>query len=239
MSYLGGVGLGSPIVVKLIPALPVAVLLLQRSAAALAPSRSPRSLSRATPVTFGLAFGILLSPLPSQPPVSAGVRPAPSPHLEPKVVTSPDIGREVFVEVDDDSDQSFGDPAHLLSARIRGRAIAGANPVIDQVAHRQSSPRHGDERASAGRSRHRRVGARYQVIVLALLMAWAGRGAPERYLGSGRDLWPGLSCDRPRFPGGLEPLLRTLAAVRPALPPWLMQQGQLRAARAVPAVPWG
>jgi len=57
---LGGVVLGWPIVVKLIPALPVAVLLLQHWSAALAPSRSSRSLGRAAAVTLGLALGVFL-----------------------------------------------------------------------------------------------------------------------------------------------------------------------------------
>jgi len=76
--------------------------------------------------------------------------------------------------------------------------------------------RHGDQHASAGRSRHRRVGAGCSSNRAGPAAGrWAGRGAAERYLGSGRNLWPGLSGDRLGCPGGLEPLLRTLAAVRP------------------------
>ena len=130
---LGGVVLGWPIVVKLIPALPVAVLLLQRWAAVLAPSRSPRSLSRAATVTLGLALGVFLFTF-AIPAACIGWSQNLH-HLHTwsrKIVTSQDMGREVFVEVDNDSNQSFNNAAHLLAARIRGRATAGENPVTDR-----------------------------------------------------------------------------------------------------------
>ena len=91
---LGGVVLGWPIVVKLIPALPVAVLLLQHWSAALAPSRSPRSLGRAAAVTLGPALGVFLFTL-AIPAACIGWSENLH-HLRTwsrKVATSPDIAR--------------------------------------------------------------------------------------------------------------------------------------------------
>ena len=234
--------LGWPIVVKLIPALPVAVLLLQRWAAALAPSRSPRSLSRATTVTLGLALGVFLFTF-AIPAACIGWSQNLH-HLHTwsrKVVTSPDIGREVFVEVDNDSNQSFSNAAHLLAARIRGRATAGANSVIDQAAHRQWLA------AVTAINTHRQadhVTAEWvrgvQVIVLALLMV-AGLAAGLRNDILGQAATYGLACLATVL---VSPVAWShyyvlwLPSVL-LVPPWLMRQGQLRAARAVAAVPLG
>ena len=239
---LGGVVLSWPIVVKLIPALPVAVLLLQRWAAALAPSRSPRSLSRATTVTLGLALGVFLFTF-AIPAACIGWSQNLH-HLHTwsrKVVTSPDIGREVFVEVDNDSNQSFSNAAHLLAARIRGRATAGANSVIDQAAHRQWLA------AVTAINTHRQadhVTAEWvrgvQVIVLALLMV-AGLAPGLRNDILGQAATYGLACLATVL---VSPVAWShyyvlwLPSVL-LVPPWLMRQGQLRAARAVAAVPLG
>jgi len=239
---LGGVVLGWPIVVKLIPALPVAVLLLQRWVAALAPSRSPRSLSRATTVTIGLALGVFLFTF-AIPAACIGWSQNLH-HLHTwsrKVVTSPDMGREVFVEVDNDSNQSFSNAAHLLAARIRGRATAGANSVIDQAAHRQWLA------AVTAINTHRQadhVTAKWvrgvQVIVLALLMA-AGLAAGLRNDILGQAATYGLACLATVL---VSPVAWShyyvlwLPSVL-LMPPWLMRQGQLRAARVVAAVPLG
>ena len=80
----GGVVLGWPIVVKLIPALPVIFLMLIRWAAAIAPIRSPRSLGRAASVALGLVLGVFLFTLAIPAAcIGWGSEPAPSPHLEP------------------------------------------------------------------------------------------------------------------------------------------------------------
>ena len=239
---LGGVVLGWPIVVKLIPALPVAVLLLQRWAAALAPSRSPRSLSRATTVTLGLALGVFLFTF-AIPAACIGWSQNLH-HLHTwsrKVVTSPDMGREVFVEVDNDSNQSFSNAAHLLAARIRGRATAGANSVTDQAAHRQwlaavtaiNTHRHADY-----------VTAEWvrgvQVIVLVLLIV-AGLAVGLRGDVLAQAATYGLACLATVL---ISPVAWShyyvlwLPSVL-LVPPWLMRQGQLRAATALATVPVG
>ena len=240
---LGGVVLGWPIVVKLIPALPVAVLLLQRWAAALAPSRSPRSLSRATTVTLGLALGVFLFTF-AIPAACIGWSQNLH-HLRTwsrKVATSPDIGREAFVEVDNVSNQSFSNAAHLLAARIRGRATAGASSEIDQAAvFRQWLA------TVTAISAHRRadyVTAEWvrgvQVIVLVLLIV-AGLMAGLRNDVLGQAATYGLAC-------------LAIVLVSPVawshyyvlwlpsvlfVPPWLMRRGHPRAARAVAIVPAG
>jgi len=240
--FLGGVVLGWPIVVKLIPALPVAVLLLQHWAASLAPSRAPRSLIRATTVTLGLAVGMFLFTF-AIPAACIGWSENLS-HLRTwsrKVAINPDLGREVLIEVDGDSNQSFSNAAHLLAARIRGRATAGADPETDQAAHMQWLA------AVTATAEHRRadyVTAEWvrggQVIVLALLMV-AGLAAGLRNDILGQAATYGLACLATVL---VSPVawshyyLLWLPSVL-LVPPWLMRQGQLRVARAVAAVPLG
>src|SRR5271166_498386 len=239
---LGGVVLGWPIVVKLIPALPVAVLLLQRWAAALAPSRSPRSLSRATTVTFGLALGVFLFTFTIPAACIGWIQNLHHLHTwSRKVVTSQDMGREVFVEVDNDSNQSFSNAAYLLAARIRGRATAGANSVTDQAAHRQwlaavtaiNTHRHGDY-VTAEWVR----GA--QVIALVLLIV-AGLAVGLRGDVLAQAATYGLACLAIVL---ISPVawshyyMLWLPSVL-LVPPWLIRQGKLRAARVVTAVPLG
>jgi len=239
---LGGVVLGWPIVVKLIPALPVALLLLQRWAATLAPSHSPRSLSRATTVTLGLALGVFLF-IFAIPAACIGWSQNLH-HLHTwgrKVVTSPDMGREVFVEVDNDSNQSFSNAAHLLAARIRGRATAGANSVINQAAHGKwlaavtaiNSYRQADH-----------VTAEWvrgvQVIVLALLMV-AGLAAGLRNDILAQAATYGLACLATVL---VSPVAWSHYYVLwlPSVlfvPLWLVRRGHLRAAKVVAIAPLG
>ncbi len=239
---LGGVVLGWPIVVKLIPALPVAVLLLQRWAATLTPSRSPRSLSRATTVTLGLALGVFLFTF-AIPAACIGWSQNLH-HLSTwsrKVATSPDMGREVFVEVDNDSNQSFSNAAHLFAARIRGRATAGANSVTDQAAHRQWLA------AVTVISAHRRADYAtaewvrgVQVIVLVLLIV----------TGLAVGLWGDVLAQVATY--GLACLATVLVSpvacshyyvlLLPSLlfvPLWLVRRGHRRAAGVVAMVPMG
>src|SRR5208283_3188546 len=239
---LGGVVLGWPIVVKLIPALPVAVLLLQRWAATLTPSRSPRSLSRATTVTLGLALGVFLFTF-AIPAACIGWSQNLH-HLSTwsrKVATSPDMGREVFVEVDNDSNQSFSNAAHLFAARIRGRATAGANSVTDQAAHRQWLA------AVTAISAHRRADYAtaewvrgVQVIVLVLLIV----------TGLAVGLWGDVLAQVATY--GLACLATVLVSPvawshyyvlwLPSLlfvPLWLVRRGHRRAAGVVAMVPMG
>ncbi len=238
----GGVVLGWPIVVKLIPALPVAVLLLQRWAAALAPSRSPRSLSRATTVTLGLALGVFLFTFAIPAACIGWIQNLHHLHTwSRKVVTSQDMGREVFVEVDNDSNQSFSNAAYLLAARIRGRATAGANSVTDQAAHRQwlaavtaiNTHRHADY-VTADWVRG------VQVIVLILLIV-TGLAVGLRGDVLAQAATYGLACLATVL---VSPVAWShyyvlwLPSVL-LVPPWLIRQGKLRAARVVTAVPLG
>ncbi len=239
---LGGVVLGWPIVVKLIPALPVAVFVLQRWATALAPSRSPRSLGRAATVTLGLALGVFLFTL-AIPAACIGWSENLS-HLRTwsrKVATSPDMGREVFVEVDGDSNQSFSNAAHLLAARIRGRATAGANSVTDQAAHRQWLA------AVTAIGAHRRadyVTAEWvrgvQVIVLVLLIV-AGLAVGLRGDALAQAATYGLACLATVL---VSPVAWSHYYVLwlPSLlfvPLWLVRRGHRRAAGVVAMVPMG
>ena len=240
--FLGGAVLGWPIVVKLIPALPVAVLLLQHWAASLAPSRSPRSLIRATTVTLGLAVGMFLFTF-AIPAVCIGWRENLS-HLRTwsrKVATSPDIGREVLVDFDSASNQSFSNAAHMLAARIRGRATAGADPETDQAAHRQWLA------TVTATAEHRRVdyvtaewvwGVRAIVLVL-LIVAGLAVGLRGDVLAQAATY--SLACLATVL---ISPVAWSHYYILwlPSLlfvPLWLMRQGQLTAARAVAVVPLG
>ncbi|MGO9597352.1 MAG: glycosyltransferase family 87 protein [Isosphaeraceae bacterium] len=240
--FLGGVVLGWPIVVKLIPALPVAVLLLQHWAASLAPSRSPRSLIRATTVTLGLAVGMFLFTF-AIPAACIGWSENLS-HLRTwsrKVASSPDVGREVRFEVDDSSNQSFSNAAHLLAARIRGRATAGAHPETDQAAHEEWLA------VVTATAEHRRtdyVTAEWvrcvEAIVLVLLIV-TGLTAGLRGDVLAQAATYGLACLATVF---ISPVAWShyyvlwLPSVL-LVPPWLMRQGRLKAARVVAAVPFG
>jgi hypothetical protein len=237
---LGGVVLGWPIVVKLIPALPVAVLVLQRWAAALAPARSPRSLGPAAAVTLGLVLGVSLFAL-AIPAACLGWSQNLH-HLRTWsriVATGPDMGREASVEVDDDSNQSFSNAAHLLVARARGWATAGAQPVTDRAAHQHwlAAVTAVAERRRADHVTRRAVQG-IQVIVLALLMVVGLARGPQGDL-LGQAATYGLACLAPIL---ISPVAWSHYFVLwlPSVlfvPPWLLRRGHLRTARAVAAAP--
>jgi cell division protein FtsW (lipid II flippase) len=122
-SWLGGVVLAWPVVVKLIPALPVAFLLLQRWTDVLAPRRGPSSAGRAAALTLGLICGGTLFAL---------VIPAACigwgknlHHLETwvgKVMTNPEIDQVAKFHIDSRSNQSLSNAAYLFTATLRGPA---------------------------------------------------------------------------------------------------------------------
>ena len=239
---LGGVVLGWPIVVKLIPALPVAFLVLQRWVAAKAPIRSPRSLGRAGSVTLGLALGVFLFTL-AIPAACIGWSQNLH-HLRTwsrKVVTSPEMAREASVEIDNDSNQSFSNAAHLLADRVRGWATNGANSVTNQAAHRRwlASVTATAERRRADHVTRRAVQG-VQVIVLTLLMVVGlARGTRGDVLGQAATY--GLACLATIL---ISPVAWTHYYVLwlPSVlfvPPWLVRRGHARAARAVAAIPVG
>jgi hypothetical protein len=240
--YVGGIVLAWAIVVKLIPALPVAVFVLQRWAAALAPSRSRWSSRRAAVLTLGLASGVFLFTL-AIPAAYVGWTQNLH-HLRTwsrKVLTSSDIGRQAFVEVDNDGNQSFSNAAHLLASRVRGDATAGADVSTDPAAHRQWVAA---VTAISARRRGDYVTAKWvrgvQVAVLALLIVLGlVTGLRNDLLGQAATY--GLACVAIVL---VSPVAWTHYYVLwlPSMlfvPLWLVRRGRLRAARAVATVPVG
>ena len=199
-------------------------------------------MSRATTVTLGLALGVFLFTF-AIPAACIGWSQNLH-HLSTwsrKVVTSPDMGREVCVEVDNDSNQSFSNAAHLLAARIRNRATAGANSVTDQAAHRQWLA------AVTAIGAYRRadyVTAEWvrgvQVIVLVLLIV-AGLAVGLRGDVLAQAATYGLACLATVL---VSPVAWSHYYVLwlPALlfvPLWLVRRGHRRAAMAIAMVPMG
>ena len=239
---LGGVVLGWPIVVKLIPALPVVFLVLLRWAAAMAPVRSPQSLGRAVSVTLGLVLGVFLFTL-AIPAACVGWSQNLH-HLRTwsrEVAAKPDRAREAHVEIDNGSNQSFSNAAHLLADRVRGWATNGVDSETDQAAHGRwlASVTATAERRRADHVTHRAVQG-VQAIVLTLLMVVVlARGTRGDMLGQAATY--GLACLATVL---ISPLAWTHYYVLwlPSVlfvPPWLVRRGNLRAARAVAGVPVG
>jgi hypothetical protein len=239
---LGGVVLAWPIVVKLVPALPVAVFVLQRWAAALAPSRSRWSLRRAAVVTLGLASGVFLFTLVI--PAACVGWSQNLHHLRTwsrKVVNSSDIGLQAFVDVDNGGNQSFSNAAHLLASRVRGDATAGANASTDPAGQRQWVAA---VTAISARRTADHVTAKWvrgvQVVVLALLIVIGlVTGLRNDLLGQAATY--GLACVATVL---VSPVAWTHYYVLwlPSMlfvPLWLVARGHLRAARVVATVPVG
>ena len=237
---LGGVVLGWPIVVKLIPALPVVFLVLLRWAAAMAPIRSPRSLGRAASVTLGLVLGVFLFTL-AIPAVCIGWSQNLH-HLRTwsqNVAAKPDLARNV--SVDNDSNQSFSNAAHLLADRVRGWATNGVDPITDQAAHGRwlAVVTATAERRRADHVTHRAVQGVQAIVLISLMVVGLARGTRGDVLGQAATY--GLACLATVL---ISPLAWTHYYVLwlPSVlfvPPWLMRWGYLRAARAIAAVPVG
>jgi hypothetical protein len=151
------------------------------------------------------------------------------------------MGREVFVEVDGDSNQSFSNAAHLLAARIRGRASGGADSVTDQAAHTHwlaaitaTAERRRADYVTAGRVQG------VQVMVLALLLV-VGLAVGLRGDALAQAATYGLACLATVL---ISPVAWSHYYVLwlPSLlfvPLWLVRRGHRRAARAVATVPMG
>jgi hypothetical protein len=119
--WLGGVVLAWPVVVKLIPALPVAFLLLQRWTAALAPRRAPSASGRAAALTLGVALGGFLFVF-AIPAACIGWEKNLH-HLHTwvtKAAANPDTAQEAKFNIDSISNQSLGNAAFLFAAEVRG-----------------------------------------------------------------------------------------------------------------------
>jgi len=122
--WLGGVVLSWPAVVKLVPALPVGVLLLERWAQGLGPKGGRSTLRQAASLSLGVACGGFLFVF-AIPAAFIGWEKNVH-HLQTwahKVATNPDAGQEGKFHIDSISNQSFSNGAHLLAARVRGPAV--------------------------------------------------------------------------------------------------------------------
>jgi hypothetical protein len=228
----GGVVLSLPIVVKLIPALPVAFLLFQGWVAALSPGRSPRSGVRAAALSLGVATGGFLFVFAI--PASCVGWNQNLHHLETwyrKVAASVDVGREANFHFDSIRNQSLANGAHLLVARVRGN---GEKPA----------PQHwfAADRATAERRRADTVTQRgvkiARGIVLGLLAA-AGLATGLRGDLASHAAAYGLSCTAILL---VSPLswghyyVLALPAVL-CVPLWMARSGHPIAARAFAAGP--
>jgi hypothetical protein len=123
---LGGLVLAWPVVAKLIPALPVGMLLVQWLAALLAQGRPRRSAAQGLSVSLGVVLGLLLFAI-AIPAAWIGWQPNLR-HLSTwtqKVAMNRDAGREAKVDIDTAANQSLANAAHLLAERLRS-ATAGA-----------------------------------------------------------------------------------------------------------------
>ena len=230
--WFAGVVLALPVVVKLIPALPVGFLLLQRWVAALAPDRAPRSGVRAAALSLGVAFGgsLFVFAIPALC-IGWGQN---LHHLETwvrKVATNDDVGRETRFHFDSIRNQSLGNAAHLLVAKVRG---TGDKPA----------PRHwyAADKAAAERRRADTVtrrGVQIARAIVLVLLAAGGLATGLRGDVLAQAAAYGLSCTAILL---VSPLswghyyVLGLPAVL-CVPLWLARRGHPIAARAVAATP--
>jgi hypothetical protein len=230
-----------PIVVKLIPALPVAFLVLQNWAA-LARVRWPWSLGRAASVTLGLALGVFLFTL-AIPAACIGWSQNLH-HLRTwsrKVAANPDMAREARVEVDNNSNQSFSNAAHLFAARVRGWATNGTNSTTNQAApeHWLVSVMATAERRRADRVTHRAVQGLQAIVLTLLMVVGLARGTRGNPLGQAATY--GLACLATIL---ISPVAWSHYYVLwlPSVlfvPLWLVRRSHLRVASAVATIPVG
>jgi hypothetical protein len=118
---LAGVVLAFPVVVKVVPALPVGFLVLQRWLHALGRRRAPSSVWQAGALSAGVACGGFLFVL-AFPAACVGWRSNLN-HLQTwvgKVAANSDVGQEAKFHIDSIRNQSFGNAAHLMAASFRG-----------------------------------------------------------------------------------------------------------------------
>src|SRR4029077_14737841 len=114
---LGGLVLALPAVIKLIPLLPVAFLMLQRWSAALLAKHRPRPTAQATALSAGCTLGVFLFLL-AIPAACVGWRKNVD-YLNTwasHVVANPNVGRESNFDVHSPRNQSLSNAVHLWTA---------------------------------------------------------------------------------------------------------------------------
>ncbi len=174
-TFLGGVVLAWTAVVKLIPALPVAVLFWQRGGRALV---FPKERTGVASLGLGLAFGgfVFLLAIPMA--VlgwDANIR-----HLDTwvrKVVTNRDPAQESGFHLDSSSNQSFNNAAHSLATNLRFHELAKKRAELLRFAKTAPERRWAIDRAFALVRRSdigtHRVVQVIQGLMLILLLALA------------------------------------------------------------------
>jgi hypothetical protein len=124
--FWGGVVLALPAVIKLVPCLPVACLVFQRSLALAGSGEKPRPWTQQLALTAGLATGILLF-LVAIPTALIGWR-ANLHHLEQwrvRIVTNERVGPDANFNIHSYRNQSFANAAYLCSQAVSRPWSAG------------------------------------------------------------------------------------------------------------------
>jgi hypothetical protein len=140
--FLAGLILAVPAVVKVVPALPVACLLLQHWAAAFRRRSRPGAWIEATALTAGVSTGVLLL-LFAVPASIIGWR-ANLGHLErwyARIVANERVGPDANFNIHSYRNQSLGNAIYLLNRGVHGlvRPASGATPAADRP-ERVTSP---------------------------------------------------------------------------------------------------
>lgn len=241
-SALGGVVLAWTVAVKLIPALPVGVLLWQRLGRASRPDRESGTRRGATALAAGIVLGggLFLVAIPAG--VlgwRANVR-----HLETwarRVAMNDDPGQTSRFDIESSTNQSFWRAAHAVSARLQPGKLAAVRREESRQARTAFERRWAEDRAFAAM---RRSGwltgvviAATQALMLALLLVlgWtARRDGP-----AGQSAVFGLACVAMLL---VSPVawthyyMMTLPALL-AVPLWLAGRGRPGRARLMAVVP--
>jgi hypothetical protein len=186
----GGAVLAWPVVVKLIPALPVAVLLLQAWSATLGTKRSSSTGTRAAVVSMSLALGGILFVF-AIPSACVGWQQNLH-HLRSwiaKVATNSNVGLVARFNFNSVSNQSLANAAHLLSARAQGftqaeKAVSGARWL---VLEREAAER---RQADYVARRFVQIAQGIVLVVLGFIAARTSRAGDE----VGRAATYGLAC---------------------------------------------
>lgn len=238
----GGVVVAWTVAVKLIPALPAAVLLWQSLARASRPDSGPGDRLRAAALAGGLVVGggLFLVLIPAG--VlgwRANVR-----HLETwarRVAMNADPGQTSRFDVESPTNQSFTRAGFALAARLQPARLAAVRREELRGARTDFERHWAEARAFASMRRSDRLAARLIALAqatmlgLLLLLAWTTR----RDGPAGRTSVFGLACVAMLL---VSPVawthydMMTLPALL-ALPLWLVARGRHAAARAMAVVP--
>jgi hypothetical protein len=239
---LAGLVLAWPVSVKVVPALPVSFLLGLLWLAAIVRNEPTRARVRAAAVTVSVALGIFLFTF-ALPTALIGWGPNLH-HLHTwlqKVGANADMGKELKVDVDNNSNQSFTNAAYLLSARMHGlptgeapadfnrnKAARWLKTLAQIAAHRRAD------------SVTRGIIQGVRVVVLTLLLA-VGWWTERRRDSLGQVAAYGLAClaiilISPVAWSNYYVLWLPAALL---VPLWLARRGRPRTARVLAAVPVG